>query len=389
MKRIKIAERPNWQQGAETLGFKFHTIDGDRYWNETAYYQFSLKQIERDLEDPTQELHDMCMDMVGKIVESEELLNKLAIPAQFHDLIRTSWREGHPHLYGRMDFSYNGKGPAKLLELNYDTPTSLYEAGPFQWLWMQELVDRGVLPANTDQFNSIHEKLFDTFKYLKGELGFDLPFYFSCIGTSEEDKGTVDYLADVAHQAGHETRFIPLEKIGLNENRHFVDEDDQNIPYLFKLHAWEHIFQEGFGGAVANSNTLFIEPAYKAVLSNKGILPLLWEAHEGHPNLIPTFFDQNPKERLARGWVRKPFFSREGANIEIREPNGKRHFVDGPYTDAPYILQRFKRLPTFEKAHTLIGSWVVGDKACGIGVREDNSTITKDSSHFLPHIILD
>src|SRR3546814_2826390 len=49
----------------------------------------------------------------------------------------TSWLEGHPHLYGRMDFSYNGSGPAKLLELNYDTPTSLYEASAFQWGWLR------------------------------------------------------------------------------------------------------------------------------------------------------------------------------------------------------------------------------------------------------------
>ncbi len=32
---------------------------------------------------------------------------------------------------------------------------------------------------------------------------------------------------------------------------------------------------------------------------------------------------------------------------------------------------------------------VIGDQAAGIGVREDNSLITKDSSRFLPHLILD
>jgi glutathionylspermidine synthase len=388
MKRISVAERPNWKETAENLGFKFHTIDGERYWNESAYYQFTLNQIENDLEDPTQELHDMCMDMVASIVESEELLTRLAIPQQYHNLVNSSWREGHPHLYGRMDFSYNGKGPAKLLELNYDTPTSLYEASAFQWLWLEEQIRRGHLPNDTDQYNSIEDAMTQAFHKMKVDLEFNLPFYFSSTAHSEEDKATVEYMRDLATQAGHETRFINLEDIGMNEHRKFVDLDDNNIPYLFKLHAWEHIFQEGFGPAVEQSNTLFIEPAWKAILSNKGILPLLWEAHEGHPNLIPTFFDPNPKNKLQRGWVRKPFFSREGANIEIVEPNGKRHFVDGPYVDAPYIVQRFKRLPSFGQAHTLVGSWVVGDKACGIGIREDNSTITKDSSHFVPHVII-
>ncbi|WP_164568887.1 glutathionylspermidine synthase family protein, partial [Pseudomonas viridiflava] len=78
-----------------------------------------LAQIENDLEDPTTELHEMCMDLVDRVVDSEELLDRLSIPAAYYDMIRTSWREGHPHLYGRMDFSYSGNGPAKLLELNY------------------------------------------------------------------------------------------------------------------------------------------------------------------------------------------------------------------------------------------------------------------------------
>lgn len=65
MKKIHCAERPDWQQTAESLGFLFHTIDGEPYWDERAYYQFTLEQIERDLEDPTTEIHDMCMDLVA------------------------------------------------------------------------------------------------------------------------------------------------------------------------------------------------------------------------------------------------------------------------------------------------------------------------------------
>ncbi|WP_150782876.1 glutathionylspermidine synthase family protein, partial [Pseudomonas fluorescens] len=55
MKKIHCAERHDWKQTAEGLGFLFHTIDGEPYWDESAYYQFTLKQIENDLEDPTTE----------------------------------------------------------------------------------------------------------------------------------------------------------------------------------------------------------------------------------------------------------------------------------------------------------------------------------------------
>ena len=48
MKRISVAERANWRAYAEEVGFNFHTFDGEPYWDETAYYQFSLQQIEDD-----------------------------------------------------------------------------------------------------------------------------------------------------------------------------------------------------------------------------------------------------------------------------------------------------------------------------------------------------
>lgn len=385
MQRIQIEERAGWQAQAEQQGFKFHTIGGERYWDERHYYQFTLDQVERDLEDPTKEIHEMCMDLVGRVVESEHLLHMLAIPAAFHDLVRTSWLEGHPHLYGRMDFSYAGNGPAKLLELNYDTPTSLYEAGAFQWLWLEDCIKQGKLPAHADQFNSIQDKLGQAM----ASLNITKPWYFSSIKGSEEDKGTTDYLRDIAEQVGIKTEHIDIEDIGLNRAGRFTDLQERNIHYLFKLHAWEFIFQEEFGAAVPSSDTLFIEPAWKSILSNKAVLPLLWEFNKGHPNLLPSFFDKEPQKPVPAGWVRKPFFSREGSNIELRSHAGEHEFQDGPYSDAPYIMQEFSALPKFGDSYTLIGSWMIGDQPAGIGIREDDSLITKDSSRFLPHIILD
>lgn len=384
MKKIAISERPDWQQTAERLGFLFHTIDGEPYWDESAYYQFSLAQVENDLEDPTTELHELCMGLVDEVVHNEALLDRLSIPPAYYDLIRTSWLEGHQHLYGRMDFSYDGKGPAKLLELNYDTPTSLYEAAAFQWGWLEQGIARGTLPARADQFNSIDTRLHEAF----AQLNIQRPFYFASMKGSVEDKATTDYLRLVADKVGIESRHIDLEDIGLLDGR-FVDLEDRWIPHLFKLHAWEFIFHEEFGSAIAQCDTQFFEPAWKAILSNKGVLPLLWERHKGHPNLLESYLDTEPAKAVPKGWVRKPYFSREGANIELRTEDGQVVTEDGPYTDAPYILQALAPLPRFGDSYTLVGSWVVGDRAAGIGIREDNSLITKDTSRFLPHLILD
>lgn len=385
MKKISIEERPDWRATAEREGFAFHTIDGERYWDERGYYLFTEEQITRDLEQPTQELHQMCMDAVARVVESEELLTRLAIPPAFFDLVRSSWREGHPHLYGRFDFAYDGSGPAKMYEINADTPTSLMEAGAFQLLWLEEQIERGVLPERATQFNSIAEDLVRAFATLPGTS----PFYFAAMSGSVEDRGTTDFLRRMAAHVGIDARHINIEDIGLNEEGRFVDLDGRWIERLFKLHAWEHIFHESFGSHVPASGTQFIEPAWKAILSNKGILPLLWQFNEGHPNLLPAHVDKDPGKPLPRGWVRKPYFSREGANIEMHTSADEIIAVDGPYTDAPYILQQYSPLPRFGDSYTLIGSWVIGDLASGIGIREDDSLITKDTSRFLPHVVID
>ncbi|WGL17802.1 glutathionylspermidine synthase family protein [Microbulbifer bruguierae] len=396
MKRISVAERANWRTYAEEVGFNFHTFDGEPYWDETAYYQFSLQQIEEDLEAPTEELHQMVMDMVGDITRSEEMLTQLNIPRDYWSYVWNSWNNGEPHLYGRMDLVYDGTGPAKLLELNYDTPTSLFETGFFQWVWLEDQIKNGVLPERADQFNSLQDKIEQAFI----ELELSTPFYFTSVRDNAEDRGTVSYLMDIAAQAGRNVHYIALEDIGVitdakGENPQFVDLDDHPIKGLFKLYPWEFIVQEDFGRATLAANTQMVEPAWKMLLSNKGILPLLWARYPDHPNLLPAFFETPGSDPMAAGWVRKPLFSREGANVDLITGTGEKLSAEGPYADGRYIRQAFHALPKFRDelrggdAYTMLGSWVVGDSAAGICIREDATLITKDSSRFLPHIILD
>lgn len=390
MFRIPTTPRKNWQQQAESLGFHFHTMYGDTYWDESAYYRFTLEQVERDIEDPTAEIHQMCLQMVDKAVNSEELMTKLQIPDMYWDYIRRSWLEAEPHLYGRMDFSYDGKSPAKFYEYNADTPTSLYESAYFQWLWLEEMIAENQLPVETDQFNIIQEMLIEALVLLRKKYMSDQPLYFSCCKDTEEDFGTVEYFRDCAVQAGLNTGFVYVEDIGISPQGRFTDLKDMTIPAMFKLYPWEFMFEEEFGQHLKGSKTLFIEPPWKSILSNKAILPLLWQEFKGHPNLLPCYFEGDRiGGDLGSHFVKKPVFSREGSNISIFKEGIEQEFVDGPYDDSGYILQKFHALPRFAENHTLIGSWVVGDRSAGIGIREDNSAITKDSSRFLPHIILD
>ena len=89
-----MAERPAWRQQAESLGFRFHSIVGTPYWDESAHYRFTLEEIEQDIEAPTQELHELCMDLVARALGNEDYLRRLAIPEAYWDYLRTSWSRG-------------------------------------------------------------------------------------------------------------------------------------------------------------------------------------------------------------------------------------------------------------------------------------------------------
>ena len=185
------------------------------------------------------------------------------------------------------------------------------------------------------------------------------------------------------------TSVMPIEDIGKNARGQFIDGDNRPIELVFKLYPWEWMMRERFGGSLPGSATQFVEPPWKAILSNKGILPLLWEMYPGHPNLLPAFFDDDQKvATLGTSYARKPLYSREGANIELVVEGRAIDKDDGPYGAEGFIRQAVAPLPQFDSNYTVLGSWFAAGAPCGLSVREDSSAITKNTSRFLPHAII-
>jgi glutathionylspermidine synthase len=385
MQRIACEERADWRDQAAEVGFDFHTIDSAPYWDESAYYGFTLDEIERDIEAPTAELDRMCRELVARAVADDRMLKILRIPERFWTYVTASWKRGDPSLYGRFDLRYDGQGPAKLLEYNADTPTAAFETGVFQWLWLEQAIERQIIPKDADQYNSLHERLIAGWK----EIGKGRPLHFAGMTDNAEDAGTMAYLADCARQAGLETKVLAMESIGRQPNGTFVDLDDRPIELMFKLYPWEWMMRETFGTGLAGAPTQWVEPPWKAILSNKGILPLLWAMFPRHPNLLPAYFDDDAAAaELGKSYVRKPLYSREGGNIEMVVDGTAIDADSGPYGAEGFVRQALAPLPQFSGNYTVLGSWIAAGKPCGLSVREDISPITKNTSRFLPHAIL-
>ena len=375
MERIRNAPRNNWQRSVEALGFGFHSTDA-AYWDESAYYKFSLAEIEA-LEKATKTLWDLCLEAVQYVID-KDLFAQFHIPESFKQFIVASWNNDAPSIYNRFDLVMKN-GQIKMLECNADTPTSLYEAGIVQWFWLQDF-DR-----DKDQFNSIHEKLIAYWKYLKPYLNKGL-LHFSCMKDTLEDLTNTEYLRDCAIQAGLKTKLVFIDDIGWHDAYgEFMDLEEDTIKNIFKLYPWEWLAREEFGPEIVSgaNNMHWIEPAWKMILSNKAILPILWQLFPNHENLLPAYFSANGM----RDYVRKPLLGREGANIDIIKEGQAMLQTEGQYGEEGYVYQELFSLPDFGGNYPVIGSWLIGQEPAGIGIREAESLVTGNTSRFVPHLI--
>ncbi|GES31267.1 glutathionylspermidine synthase family protein [Streptomyces angustmyceticus] len=395
MERHLIEPRPGWQQTVEAQGLIYpltrYPDDSLRpYWDESAYYSFTLPEVEA-LEDVVEELHGMCLAAAAHLVEHDRLADLGIEDPRLARLVAESWRRRDelPSLYGRFDLHYDGSGPAKMLEYNADTPTSLVEAAGPQWFWMEERF------PGADQWNSLHERLVAAWKRQAPLLPPGAPLHFAHSADDElgEDLMTVAYLEETARQAGLETAAIPVEEIGWDRlSGRFVDQRLRFIRACFKLYPWEWLATDDFGPHVLDTldngggtgTTLWIEPAWKMLLSNKALLAILWELYPGHPNLLPAYLDGPRELAHTRGYAAKPLLGREGAGVTLHQPGAE------PAPRAPKdpcCYQELAPLPDFDGNRVVLGAWVVENEAAGLGIRESAGPVTDEYARFLPHVI--
>ncbi|WP_055602192.1 glutathionylspermidine synthase family protein [Streptomyces aureus] len=394
MRRHTIEPRPGWQETVEEQGLVYPLTrypDGSLrpYWDESAYYSFSLPEVEA-LEEVVEELHAMCLAAAAHIVERDRFAELGITDPKLASLVAESWRRRAelPSLYGRFDLRYDGTGPAKMLEYNADTPTSLVEAASPQWFWMEERF------PGADQWNSLHERLVDAWRK-QARLLPPGPLHFVHSDGDElgEDLMTVAYLRETAQQAGLDTEALSVERIGWDRlSRRFVDDRLRFIRSCFKLYPWEWLTTDRFGRHVLDTldngggtgTTCWIEPAWKMLLSNKALLAILWELYPGHPNLLPAYLDGPRELATTAGWVAKPLLGREGAGVTLHEAGTEPFVRDGE----PCCYQELAPLPDFDGNRVVLGAWVVEDEAAGLGIRESSSLVTDEYARFLPHVIL-
>jgi glutathionylspermidine synthase len=405
--------RPAWETQVRSDGLVYldtELPDGEiiKYWREGPYYEFDPDEID-ELDRHVRAIYDMCVTAGDHLVEHPATMRRMGIPEAAFAAIRRSWEEEPPSVYGRFDLRYAGRSQLadadpslrvpKLLEFNADTPTSLLESAVIQWRW-HEFTQQG-----SDQWNSLHERLVGAWRrqiglYEKrtGRPVRRIHFAYTAEENSGEDQMNTTYLADTAREAGYEVDILLTEDIGLGEDGRFYDTRRRRIEVIFKLYPWEWLVDDRFGQAVLADlarpdSTVWIEPVYKMLWSNKGLLPVLWQLFRDDPErsryLLPAYFADAAHDLTS--YVRKPLLGREGANIRIVAQGGTLVETPGGYGEEGYVVQQFAALPDFAgiggSHHPVLGAWLVDGEPAGLAIREGDGLVTDNCSFFVPHAI--
>ena len=379
MRRCTLTPRPDWKAKVESVGLTYHTHSGDKpYWDESVYYELTEPEVLK-LEAVTKELHHLLIDVAQAAIDRGST-DLLGIPEASLRTVLDSWERDDFSVYGRFDFAWDGTGEPKLLEYNADTPTALVEAAVAQWYWLQDQFPK------RDQFNSIHERLVEAWKRMASVSPSFQTVDFTGVDDSLEDAQTVSYLVDTAQQAGLKTRWTAIGQVGFSERSgqfHANNWLSSGLDCCFKLYPWEWLFREDFGVHLAGSSTRWIEPPWKALLSNKALLALAWELNQGHPNLLPTFLEPGP---LGSTYVKKPILGREGANVTYVREGSAVVDTPGEYGAEGFVYQAVAPIAELAPGkRAILGSWVVDHESAGLGIRESDAWVTDNLSRFVPH----
>ncbi|MBL8831296.1 MAG: glutathionylspermidine synthase family protein [Rhodospirillales bacterium] len=377
MERVATGVRADLAQRAADLGLSETHEDGARYLVADVGYALDKAEID-ELYDASVELERMCLELVDRVV-NEDLLDRFDLSPLAARLVADSWDRQARNLIGRFDLAWRPGQPPKLLEYNAETPVGLVEAARFQAEWCAAAVP-GAL-----QFNEIEGRLVEAWR----NFGLPrLPVHFAGTPDDAEASLTLDFLAATARAAGFEAVRLDLDAVGWDGEK-FLDADDRPIRTLFKLYPWAWLVEDEFGPNIEISGLTAIEPAWKMLLADKRMLPLLWEMHPGHPNLLPA--GMNARD-VAGPAAAKPALGRDGAGVKLYANGLSAAATAGDAEepaeqDGPLVYQAMAELAKTGPVTVLASTWMVASQPAGLALREADGDFVGAAARFVPHFV--
>jgi len=364
---------------------------------EVSYYLINI-ELWFKLVRAGNDLHRFFVEATETVLASDDLMDKFALPKELWPRIRRSYVEQRPCLMGRFDFAWNGKD-LKTYEYNADSAAVLFESAVVQDKWAES---RGLNELNQRSGGARIESMLEHAWRQSGVTGQLVHF---CIDAEDEEKYTGLYCMKIAERAGVRGKLVVMfDSLRFREgDNKLVDSDGEEVRVVWKTWNWDTAVQDWINAqeergtdfvptpstkvrlcdvVLGDESIRVFEPFWKYIPGNKAILPVVYEAHPDHPNVLKASFTLD--EELKRtGYAKKPIIGRVGRNVTIMSPTGDTLAESaGNYGSRDMVYQELFELPCRDGHYAILGGWIMAEQYAGTGVREDTVVITGSESPF-------
>jgi len=297
--------------------------------------------------------------------------------------------------------AFDGK-QLKVFEYNADSASALFECAIIQKKWA-EVVQ---LPSTFMSGFRLHHALILNWKRLNIKT-----LVHILIDNNNDEKLTALYMQNVFKEAGIESKLCIMTDKFYWKDSSIVDSDGVPVKTVWKLWMWETVFQDYVEAAkergldIENSKTLVdgwkpidgehprlsdillhdqikvIEPLWKAITSNKALLPVLWTMYPDDPLLLRSEWTVTDELKQAP-YVKKPIVGRCGHNVTLYDNSSNSVISEttGKFSTRNCIYQQMFPLKNYDGYHPIIGSWIIHGRFAGFCIREDQKLITDADS---------
>jgi trypanothione synthetase/amidase len=394
--------QPELKKFVETFGMDTNRSRLDE--SEANYYTMNL-ELWFACTRAGNQLHALSLEATKRVLESEEMLRRFAIPQKYWERIRRSFHTQPYALTGRFDFVVDAEGKdLKCFEYNADSASTLLECAVIQEKWAQHV---GVADKSFSAGRRIESLLVHAWNeaIAGGVVAKGSKVHF-LVDNDDEEQYTALFVMKAAKEAGLDTELCVMFDGFEWRGGHVVDKSTgTRVKTVWKTWAWETAIADdekaeaerpkGWkahdGDAVRLCDVMLstvdddihvFEPMWKLIPSNKAILPVLWELAPGHPNLLRTEWDLSEELRKT-GYAKKPIVGRCGANVTVHGPDGAQLGVTvGKFGEREMVFQELFQLPKRDNYFAILGGWMIGAHYGGTGLREDKGIITNVESPF-------
>lgn len=400
MKRVSVDPRTDADQkarrtGVVTIERRLPNGKVNKTWDESSAYIISRKEVD-DLLEAVNPVIRMGREAVDFLLDGD--WGTLGIPLQMFESLRDSFDSQELEFITRYDFAYLGNGQLKLVGIEADSPRSLIETAHTQRAWLFDKFRARINAHKVTQLNSIPELSIEAFRRLREISRFNSMHFASSSYDKTEDLLIANFMKGLAETAGWATRNTRIKDLHWDiKQSAWKDTENNYITALFKQYPWEMLLRQNISKDLFENNNLemILEPSWKTILSNRAILPAMYELYPKSEILSPAFL--NSHKGLGNNIVTGPLLHTSSRN-EMGILNGRKFTAWGEqqkdFSNQRVLAHRKMEIPKrFRDASggyrfAYLSFFTIAGNPAGFGIRETRLPILGIHTTFKPHIVM-